>query len=70
MSDVNYSGFEGTSVGGKAIDLQCSTLGCFNITLDQIHIISSQQSKLTYASCNNAHGRVGYTIPKVSCLSK
>ncbi|TKY68796.1 polygalacturonase protein [Spatholobus suberectus] len=70
VSEVTYRGFDGTSADGKAIDLKCSTSGCFNITLDQIHIVASQPSKPTYASCKNAHGKVGYSVPKVFCLSK
>ncbi|RDX62536.1 putative polygalacturonase, partial [Mucuna pruriens] len=70
VSEVTYRGFNGTSADSKAIDLKCSRSGCFNIILDQIYITSSQPSKPVYASCENAHGTVGYTVPNVSCLLK
>ncbi|XP_061371826.1 probable polygalacturonase At3g15720 [Gastrolobium bilobum] len=70
VSEVTYRGFEGTSADEQAINLNCSSLGCFNLVLDQINIVSSQPGKKTYASCNNAHGIVGSTTPRVSCLLK
>ncbi|KAK7386214.1 hypothetical protein VNO78_26274 [Psophocarpus tetragonolobus] len=70
VSEVTYRGFNGTSVGDDAINLKCSTLGCFNITLDDIHIISSQANKPTHAFCENVHGTFEDTLPKVSCISQ
>ncbi|XP_061350709.1 probable polygalacturonase At3g15720 [Gastrolobium bilobum] len=67
---VTYRGFEGTSANDNAINLNCSPLGCFNIVLDQIDIVSSKPGKKTYASCKNAHGIVGSTTPSVHCLSE
>ncbi|XP_020240382.1 probable polygalacturonase At3g15720 [Cajanus cajan] len=66
VSEVTYRGFDGTSARNLAIDLKCCTLGCFGITFDQVHIISSQPKKSTYAFSSNAHGIVINTVPKVS----
>ncbi|XP_027337006.1 probable polygalacturonase At3g15720 [Abrus precatorius] len=68
VSDVIYRGFSGTSSDAKAIDLQCSKSGCFNIILNQINIVSAEQGKHAYASCKNVHGIVISAIPNVSCL--
>ncbi|KAK7382786.1 hypothetical protein VNO80_01855 [Phaseolus coccineus] len=67
VSEVTYSGFNGTSASDKAINLNCSPSGCFNITLDQIYIVSSKSTKV-YAFCKNiVNGTIGHTVPKVSC---
>ncbi|RDX78089.1 putative polygalacturonase, partial [Mucuna pruriens] len=68
VSEVTYRWFKGTCADGKAIDLKCSTSGCFNVTLDEIYIVSSQPSKPAYAICKNAHGTVGKAVPNVSCI--
>ncbi|KAK7287270.1 hypothetical protein RIF29_00468 [Crotalaria pallida] len=68
VSDVTYRGFHGTSANDNAINLDCSSTGCFNLLLDQINIISSKPGKKTHASCNNAHGRVENVNPNVSCI--
>ncbi|XP_047181514.1 probable polygalacturonase At3g15720 [Vigna umbellata] len=74
LQDVQNSiiidqGFNGTSASEKAINLNCSPSGCFNITLDQIYIVSSKSSQLAYAFCKNiANGTIGSTVPKVSCI--
>ncbi|XP_020207978.1 probable polygalacturonase At3g15720 [Cajanus cajan] len=66
VSEVTYRGFRGTSASDKAIDITCSTLGCFGITFDDVYIASSIPRKPVYASSNNAHGTVTNTVPKVS----
>nr|KYP32935.1 putative polygalacturonase At3g15720 family [Cajanus cajan] len=68
VSEVTYRGFVGTSARDLAIVLKCSTLGCFNITFDNVHIVSSQPGKPAYASYNNTHGTVINTVPKISLL--
>ncbi|KOM58511.1 hypothetical protein LR48_Vigan11g154500 [Vigna angularis] len=68
VSEVTYRGFNGTSASEKTINLNCSPSGCFNITLDQIYIVSSKSSKHVYAFCKNiVNGTIGSTVPKVSC---
>ncbi|KAL2319397.1 hypothetical protein Fmac_028366 [Flemingia macrophylla] len=66
VSEVTYRGFVGTSATDDAIDLKCSTLGCFGITFDNVQIVSSQPTKPAFASCNNAHGTATNTVPKVT----
>ncbi|WJX88743.1 hypothetical protein P8452_70795 [Trifolium repens] len=66
VSDVRYHGFNGTFVGGLAIDLDCTS--CFNIVLDKINIVSSQPKNTPQAFCKNFHGKIGSTVPRVSCL--
>ncbi|CAL0324378.1 unnamed protein product [Lupinus luteus] len=68
ISDVTFKGFKGTSADEKAITLNCSSNGCFNIKLDQINIVSSNPQKKAQASCSNAHGIVGQVIPDVPCM--
>jgi len=69
VSDVTYRGFTGTSSSDVAIDLRCSSSGCFKILLDQNNILSAHPGKKTSSFCRNAHGIVRNTIPNVSCLS-
>ncbi|KAK7350539.1 hypothetical protein VNO77_09273 [Canavalia gladiata] len=68
VSDVIFRGIEGTSGNEKAINLDCTSLGCFNITLDHINI--AYPGKQAYAFCKNAHGTATSTIPNVTCLLK
>ncbi|KAL2319400.1 hypothetical protein Fmac_028369 [Flemingia macrophylla] len=68
VSEVTYRGFVGTSASDNAINLKCSTLGCFSVTFDNVQIVSSQPTKPAYVSCNNAHGTVTNTSPKVTLL--
>ncbi|XP_020208536.1 probable polygalacturonase At3g15720 [Cajanus cajan] len=69
LSEVTFSGFQGTSATDHAITLNCSSSGCFNIVLDQINIVSSKPGKPAYCSCINAHGTATDTVPDCSCLS-
>lgn len=70
VSEVTYRGFNGTSVSEEAINLDCSSLGCFNLAFDQVNIVSSQPGKETHASCTNAHGTVeSNVVPSLSCMS-
>ncbi|CAL0324376.1 unnamed protein product [Lupinus luteus] len=66
VSDVTFRGFKGTCAKGQAINLNCSTNGCFNITLDEINIVSSEGKKKARAFVTNAHGKVHNVIPEVS----
>lgn len=67
MSDVTYRGFNGTSASGIPIKLDCSSLGWSNIILDQINIVYSDEGNEVKAICQNLHGTIGSTTPKVSC---
>ncbi|XP_019463165.1 PREDICTED: probable polygalacturonase At3g15720 [Lupinus angustifolius] len=65
ISDVTFRGFEGTCAKEKAINLNCSSNGCFNIILDQINIVASNPKKKAQAFVTNVHGIVQNVIPKV-----
>ncbi|XP_004510271.1 probable polygalacturonase At3g15720 [Cicer arietinum] len=67
VSDVTYRGFSGTAFRDIAIKLLCSSLGCSNIVLDDINIVSSQIGKRVGAFCQNLNGTIESTVPKVSC---
>nr|XP_027192683.1 probable polygalacturonase At3g15720 [Cicer arietinum] len=67
VSDVTYRGFNGTAFYDVAIKLDCSPLGCSNIVLDDINIVSSRIGKTVGAFCQNLHGTIKSTIPSVSC---
>ncbi|ESW06317.1 hypothetical protein PHAVU_010G037700 [Phaseolus vulgaris] len=69
VSDVIFRGFSGTSAKKNAINLNCSSSGCFDIVLDHIHIVSSLPGKPASCSCNNAHGTATDTVPKCYLLS-
>ncbi|XP_058746867.1 probable polygalacturonase At3g15720 [Vicia villosa] len=68
VSSVTYRGFTGTSSVVFAINLNCSSSGCFDILLDQNNIVTP--GKTASAFCKNAHGTATNTIPNVNCLSK
>ncbi|XP_073224254.1 probable polygalacturonase At3g15720 isoform X2 [Cicer arietinum] len=67
VSEVTYHGIDGTSASDIAIKLDCSSLGCSNIVMDQINIVSSQKEKKVNAFCQNLQGTIESTVPKVSC---
>ncbi|XP_056174626.1 probable polygalacturonase At3g15720 [Syzygium oleosum] len=68
VSNVTYSGFQGTSATDQAITLSCSSAGCSDIILDNIKITSSTPGRTVTASCMNAHGSATLTTPPVPCL--
>ncbi|CAL5195371.1 unnamed protein product [Lathyrus oleraceus] len=67
VSSVTYRGFTGTSSCVFAINLNCSSSGCFDILLEQNNIVSP--GKQASAFCKNAHGTARDTVPNVGCLS-
>ncbi|KAK9279293.1 hypothetical protein L1049_012972 [Liquidambar formosana] len=71
ISDVTFSGVQGTSATKQAITLNCEKkLGCTNIILKQINISSSIPGQQLFAACINAQGSAVATIPSVPCLLK
>ncbi|CAL0324374.1 unnamed protein product [Lupinus luteus] len=66
VSDVTYRGFKGTSHDERAINLNCSINGCYNIILDEINIVSLDPKKKAQAFVTNAHGKVHNVSPEVS----
>lgn len=69
MSGITFRDFSGTCAYDKAITLNCGAQGCFDITLDQINIVSSEGGKAVYCSGKNVHGIATSTNPNCSCLS-
>ncbi|RVW32211.1 putative polygalacturonase [Vitis vinifera] len=66
ISDVSFTEFWGTSATDDAIKLSCiETVGCANITVDDISIKSASGNGETY-SCINAHGTVNKTFPPLT----
>ncbi|RHN45254.1 putative polygalacturonase [Medicago truncatula] len=65
VSDVTFRRFKGTSASDIGINLKC--MGCSNIILDQIDIVSSQGRNDVKAFCQNFHGIIYSTLPKVLC---
>ncbi|KAE9467787.1 hypothetical protein C3L33_00331, partial [Rhododendron williamsianum] len=69
LSDITYSGINGTSTADDAINLSCSqSAGCTGILIDHVYITSENLGKRTYANCFNAHGTCTHTVPPVKCL--
>ncbi|KAK3438173.1 hypothetical protein EUGRSUZ_C02787, partial [Eucalyptus grandis] len=68
VSDVTFTGFRGSSASDQAIKLSCSSVGCSDITLDNVQITSSKPGDTVTASCENAHGSATLTTPPVRCL--
>ncbi|RDX89483.1 putative polygalacturonase, partial [Mucuna pruriens] len=64
VSDVTYRGFRGTSADGRAIILNCDPIGCSNIALDNVTIVSSQPTMPAYCFCSYVDGTATSTIPK------
>ncbi|XP_022714616.1 probable polygalacturonase At3g15720 [Durio zibethinus] len=70
ISNVRFSGFEGTSATEVAIKLDCSSIvPCTGITLSNNMITSSTPGKKVKAECNNAHVSSTLTTPSVTCLT-
>ncbi|XP_021912510.1 probable polygalacturonase At3g15720 [Carica papaya] len=69
VSGVTYSGLQGTSIDEIAINLNCSSIGCEGIVMEEVNITSSVPGKKTYSYCKNAKGKSISTVPDVPCLS-
>lgn len=69
VSSVTFRGFSGTFADKVAINLDCSSSGCFDIILDQNNIVSADKENNGSVICKNAHGKASNTIPNVPCLS-
>ncbi|XP_043700471.1 probable polygalacturonase At3g15720 [Telopea speciosissima] len=69
VSNVTFSGVQGTSITDEAVQLSCSkTVGCSDIVLNQINITSEIEGKKTNSSCSNAQGKCINCYPPVPCL--
>ncbi|VVB14884.1 unnamed protein product [Arabis nemorensis] len=69
VSDVRYTRIHGSSASDQAITLNCDAdLGCANIVMDHVNMVSATSGHKVFASCNNAHG--SYVSSLASCLTK
>ncbi|KAK6277842.1 hypothetical protein POUND7_018165 [Theobroma cacao] len=69
VSNVTFSGFQGTSATDVAIKLDCSSIvPCTDITLNNNTITSSTPGKNVTSECNNVRGSSTLTKPIVPCL--
>ncbi|KAG2300326.1 hypothetical protein Bca52824_036798 [Brassica carinata] len=69
VSDVRYSRIYGTSASDDAVTFNCNAdLGCDNIVMDHVNIVSAKAGQVVSASCNNVHG--SYLNSPVSCIKK
>ncbi|XP_010051184.2 probable polygalacturonase At3g15720 [Eucalyptus grandis] len=69
VSDVSFTSIRGTSASDQAITLSCSSVGCSDITFDNVDITSSKPGDTVTASCENCHGSATLTTPPVPCLN-
>ncbi|CAA2979020.1 probable polygalacturonase At3g15720 [Olea europaea subsp. europaea] len=69
VSDVTYTGIQGTTVCKKAtINFSCSdTVPCTNITLNNINITSAAPNSPLHSRCINAQVTAHLTEPPVNC---
>ncbi|KAF9615727.1 hypothetical protein IFM89_026142 [Coptis chinensis] len=69
LSDISYTGVQGSTTELVAINLNCSsTVPCSNIFMNGVNIVADDPGSTTSASCSNAQGKAISTIPDVSCL--
>ena len=67
VSDVIFRNIRGTTNSKDAIDLNCASIGCTNIILEDIDIVDLD-GKNSSSSCNSAQGSCTSCNPEVSCL--
>ncbi|KFK44652.1 hypothetical protein AALP_AA1G286400 [Arabis alpina] len=68
VSDVRYTRIHGTSASDQAITMNCDAeLGCADIVMDHVNLVSATSGHQVFASCNNAHG--SYVSSQGSCLT-
>ncbi|WCJ28477.1 Pectin lyase-like superfamily protein [Euphorbia peplus] len=71
ISDITYRDIHGSSADLVAIDLDCArNIGCRNIVIENVNIVSAVPQEQVHASCNNAYGLVNSAFPHVPCLTK
>lgn len=69
VSDVRYSRIRGSSASDQAITLNCDAdLGCEDIEMDNVNMVSAKSGHKLFASCKNAHG--SYFASTVSCITQ
>ncbi|KAL1195442.1 putative polygalacturonase [Cardamine amara subsp. amara] len=69
VSSVRYSRIYGSSASDEAITLNCDAdLGCQDIVMENVNMVSSISGHKLFASCKNAHG--SYFATPVSCITQ
>ncbi|ESQ41703.1 hypothetical protein EUTSA_v10013641mg [Eutrema salsugineum] len=69
VSNVRYTRILGSSASDKAITLNCDAdLGCVDIVMDHVNMVSATSGREVSASCKNVRGI--YFNSMVSCLKK
>lgn len=69
VSDVRYSRIQGSSASSEAITMNCdANLGCVDIVMDHVNIVSAKSGHKVSASCKNVHGK--YFDSVISCQKK
>ncbi|CAN8256032.1 unnamed protein product [Cochlearia groenlandica] len=67
VSDVRYTNIRGSSASDEAITLNCDEdLGCADIVMDHVNIVSATSGHKVWATCKNVHGTSSDSL--VSCL--
>ncbi|KAJ7966171.1 Pectin lyase-like superfamily protein [Quillaja saponaria] len=70
VSNVIFSGLYGTGAKDVVISLDCSKVGCRNLTLDNINLKTTAPGKTAIAVCNNVQGSISRSVtPPVKCVS-
>ncbi|CAA7051531.1 unnamed protein product [Microthlaspi erraticum] len=69
VSDVRYSRIRGSSASDEAITLNCDeNLGCADIVMDHVDMVSATSGHKVFASCKNVHGNFFDSL--LSCFKK
>ncbi|CAH8358688.1 unnamed protein product [Eruca vesicaria subsp. sativa] len=69
VSNVRYSRIYGSSASDEAITLNCDAdLGCEDIVMDHVNIVSATAGHVVSASCKNVHG--SHFDSLISCFNK
>ncbi|CAF2344089.1 unnamed protein product [Brassica napus] len=69
VSDVRYSRIYGSSASDDAVTFNCNAdLGCEDIVMDHVDIVSAKAGHAVSASCKNVRG--SYFSSPVSCIKK
>ncbi|KAF3569162.1 hypothetical protein DY000_02018786 [Brassica cretica] len=69
VSDVRYSRIYGSSASDEAVTFNCNAdLGCEDIVMDHVNIVSAKAGQGVSASCTNVRG--SYFYSPINCIKK
>ncbi|KAG2239310.1 hypothetical protein Bca52824_090170 [Brassica carinata] len=69
VSDVRYANIHGSSASCEAITMNCDAdLGCVDIVMEHVDIVSAKSGHKVYASCKNVHWK--YFDSLISCQKR